>query len=75
MRMILLLLGWHLTVIGILAIILGIAYSLIPVLIFGIGSIVIGLFLSYLLRKTCASYWSDPSEKAKAGKGNRGGFV
>jgi len=59
--MILLIAGWHLTVIGIVAIILGLIYGARPyVTHFGIGTLVVGLLLSLIFRKACASYVSAP---------------
>jgi hypothetical protein len=54
--MILLILGWHLTVIGILAIILSLVcgFGGMPCLIFGLGAFAVGLPMSILLGKACS---------------------
>ena len=64
--MILLIVGWHLTLIGIVAIVLGLIYGARPyVTYFGLGALVVGLLLSFIFRKACASYESDTVDKTK----------
>jgi hypothetical protein len=58
-KMILLILGWHLTLIGVLAVVLGFHYALTSCTIFGIGSFMAGLALAIIYRKVLSSYRSD----------------
>ena len=73
MRMILLLLGWHFTLAGIIAIILGVVVYSVPCLIFGVGMFLVGLVMSILLRKTCSTYKSDAIDES--GKRKPEGFI
>ena len=57
--MILLILGWHLTLIGVLALALGFHYAVISCGIFGICSFAVGFMLAIIYRKIPASYHSD----------------
>jgi uncharacterized membrane protein len=58
--MILLILGWHLTLIGLFAIILGfILNSLLWFFVVGFAALALGLTASICLRKTCSTYRSD----------------
>lgn len=61
--MILLILGWHLALIGFIAIILGSMIGSVPCVIFGVGTLIPGLIMSVILRKTCSNYRSDTADK------------
>jgi hypothetical protein len=62
--MILLILGWHLSLAGLIALIIGVILYSTSCLIFGVGMIVPGLILSVALRKSCSSYHSDVKNKS-----------
>ena len=66
--MILLILGWHLTLIGVLAIILSAIFGFggMPCLIFGLGALAVGFVMSVVLRKTCSAYRSNLAPKTEA---------
>jgi hypothetical protein len=63
MRMILLILGWHLTLVGVLAVILGLMDGWGACLVFGVGAFVVGLLMSITFRKACSNLKSDASVK------------
>ena len=66
--MILLLLGWNLTLAGIVLIIFSIVTTGDVFSVCGIAFLIMGLIPSILLRKTCSSYKSDPIDGTKKEK-------
>ena len=66
--MILLLLGWNLTLAGIVLIALSLMENVKAVPICGSMFLVTGLVPTILLRKTCAIFKSDPVEKTRVEK-------
>jgi hypothetical protein len=68
MKMALLLIGWNLTLAGLLLIPLTLMERGWVFPTSGIGILSIGLFLSIALRKTCPNLRSDPIEETKDDK-------
>ena len=66
--MILLLLGWNLTLAGIVLIIFSLIDSEHNFPVCGTAFLVLGLPPSILLRKTCSSFRSDPIDQSKEEK-------
>jgi hypothetical protein len=58
-KMILLILGWHLILIGVLTIVIGLYCDVTSTVILGVGSFIAGLILAILFRKVPPSYLSD----------------
>lgn len=61
--MIVLILGWHFAFVGFLALILGLMASCVPCLIFGLGTFVVGVVTSVILRNTCSTRPSNATAK------------
>jgi hypothetical protein len=63
--MILLILGWHLTLLGAITIILGFIYSSWMIFV-GLGALAGGTLLSTIYRNACSGYRSDPPNKSES---------
>jgi uncharacterized ion transporter superfamily protein YfcC len=62
MKMILLLLGWNLSLLGLVTILLGWTVDSLATGILGLCIVLLGIFMSLILRKTCSSFRSDAHE-------------